>query len=60
MTCGLVSCGMKTLICGMWDLVPGPGSNQGPLHWKLKVLATGPSGKSRLTFLLVANAVGNC
>ena len=30
--------------CGI--LFPDPGSNPGPLHWDLKVLATGPLGKS--------------
>ena len=28
---------------GMWDLLP-PGIN--PLHWELRVLTTGPPGKS--------------
>ena len=32
--------------CSMWDLVPWPGSNPGPLHWELGVLATEPPGKS--------------
>ena len=30
----------------MWDLVPWPGIEPGPLQWKLRVLATGPAGKS--------------
>ena len=32
--------------CSMWDLVPWPGLNPGPLHWKHGVTATGPPGKS--------------
>ena len=34
------------LSCGIWDLVPWPGSNPGPLHWEHRVLTTGPPGKS--------------
>ena len=49
------------LRCGMWDLsvsagkllvaacgiyFPDQGWNPGPLHWKCRVLATGPPGKS--------------
>ena len=33
----------------MWDLssqIPGPGISPAPLHWKCRVLTTGPSGKS--------------
>ena len=37
----------KLLSCSMWDLVPDQGSNLGPLHWELGVLATGPPGKSQ-------------
>ena len=33
------------LSCSMWDLVPLPGIEPGPLHWELRVLTTGPSGK---------------
>ena len=35
-------CRMRTLNCGMWDLVSSQGSNLGPLHWERRVLATGP------------------
>ena len=39
------------LICNMQDLVPDQGLNPGPLHWELRVSATGPPGKSlKLTF----------
>ena len=31
--------------CGIWDLVPWPGIEPRPLHWELRVLATGPPGK---------------
>ena len=42
---GIFSCGMWTIRCSMWDLVPWPGIEQGnPLHWERGVLA-GPPGK---------------
>ena len=28
--CGIFSCGMRTLTCSMWDLVPWPGIEPGP------------------------------
>ena len=28
--CGIFSCGMKTLSCGIWDLVSRPGIEPGP------------------------------
>ena len=28
------SCNMRTLSCGMWNLVPWPGVKPGPLPWK--------------------------
>ena len=31
--------------CGIWDSVPCPGIS--PLHWKLRVLATGPLRKTQ-------------
>ena len=31
----------------MWDLVPQPGIKWGSLHWELRVLVTGPPGKSQ-------------
>ena len=30
----------------MWDLVPQPGIEPGPLHWERGVLAPGPAEKS--------------
>ena len=39
------SCGMRTLGCGMWDLVPDQGLNPDPLPWEYRVLATGPPGE---------------
>ena len=56
-----LSCGMRDLCFGMWDLLvvarkllvavcgikfPDQESNLGPLHWEQEVLATGPPGKS--------------
>ena len=46
--CGVFSCDMHTLSCGMWGLVPWPGIKLGPLHWELGVLAAGPPGKCLL------------
>ena len=57
----VVAHGIFNLHCGMWDLsvsagkllvaacgiyFPDQGWNPGPLHWKCRVLATGPPGKS--------------
>ena len=54
--CGIFSCGMRTLSSSMWDLVPWPGIEPGPLHWKHGVLATGPPGKSLfVVFTMVSN-----
>ena len=40
----------------MWDLVPWPGIEPGPLHWQHGVLATGPPGKSLfVVFTMVSN-----
>lgn len=39
---GTFSCDMQTPSCGMWDPVPQPGSNPGPLHWECRALAIGP------------------
>lgn len=38
---------MLGLSCGIWDLVPDQGSNPGFLHGELRVLTTGPLGKSQ-------------
>ena len=38
--------------CGIWDLVPWPGVEPRPLHWELRVLATGPPGKFPDGFVL--------
>ena len=51
--CGFFSCSMQiAAACGI--LFPDHGLNHGPLHWKHRVLATGPSGMflSKL-FLLI-------
>lgn len=45
--------------CGLWDLVPRQGWNQELLHWELRVLATGPSGKSLRQRLCVAGSTGD-
>ena len=46
--CVIFSCDTWTLSCSMWDLVPLPGIEPRPLHWKHGVLATRPPGKSLL------------
>lgn len=38
--------GSQGLNGSMWDLVPNPGIELGPLPWEHRVLAIGPSGKS--------------
>ena len=46
MACGIFS-------CGMWDLVPWPGSNLGPsLHWEPRVLAPDHQGSPQVLLLL--------
>ena len=39
-----LSCGMRTLCSGIWDLIPWPGME--PRHPALGVLATRPPGNS--------------
>ena len=56
--CRIFSCGMWILSCCMLDLVPEQGLNFGSLHWKHRVLATGPPEKSLLYFFDVT--VVNC
>ena len=46
---GVLVVAWRIFSCGMWDLAPLPGVEPGPLHWKCRVLATGPSGKSLFT-----------
>ena len=36
---------VPSLSCSMWDLVPWPGSEPGPLHWELGVLAVDHQGR---------------
>ena len=45
--CRIFCCGMLTLSCGKWDLVPWQGIKPGPLHSECRVLITGPLGKSQ-------------
>ena len=49
LSCGTLAflveaCKLLVAACGIYFL--DQGSNLGPLHWELGVLATGPSGKS--------------
>ena len=49
LSCGmkdLFSWGMEMFSCSMQDLVPQPGMEPRPPHWKLRISITGPSGKS--------------
>ena len=60
MVCGIFSCSIRTLSCGLWDLAPWPGMEprapvlgaQSLSHWTTKevlegrFLTTGPLGKS--------------
>ena len=41
----LFSWGMETFSCSMLNLVPWPGMEPRPSHWKLRILITGPSRK---------------
>ena len=42
---GYFSCSLWSLSCSMWDLVPWPGIDPGPQHWKQGISATGPPWK---------------
>ena len=39
------------LSCSIWDLVPRPGIESGPLHWERGILATGPPRKSSKLYI---------
>ena len=56
---GSLIAGMQTLTCDMWDLSHDQGSHPGPLHWELRVLATGPPGKPSCD-LLWRSALERC
>ena len=46
----VAACGL--LVAAMWDLVPCPGMEPGPLSWEGRVLATGPPEKSPQVVIL--------
>ena len=46
----------RIFTCGMWDPVPQTGIQL--LHWELRVLATGPPGKSKKYLLNEQKLVG--
>ena len=54
---------IRTLSCGVRDLVPWPSIEPRPLHWEHGALATGPPGKSLSSvlklFFLVATTVNS-
>ena len=41
----------RILACSIWDLVPWPGWTLGPWHWGHGVLATGPPGSLKCSYL---------
>ena len=43
---------MPTVSWAMWDLIPPPSTGPGPLQWVPGVLATGPSGKSHVPYVI--------
>ena len=43
-------CELWVAACGIW--FPDQGSNPGPLHWERVFLATGPPGKSQITYFI--------
>ena len=47
------------LSCGMWELAPWPGIKHRPPDWELRVLASGPPGKSLNTTLLKTKTNAN-
>ena len=48
-----LTCGVWTLRCGTWDLIPRPRPNPGPPQWKCWASGTGLPGRSPL-FLFFA------
>ena len=57
--CRIFCCGMLTLSCGKWDLVPWQGIKPGPLHSECRVLTTGPLGKSQRVRILKSKQSSN-
>ena len=49
--CWVLVVALRIFCCGMYDLIPWPGIEPWPLHWELRVLATGPLGKSQILFI---------
>ena len=53
LSCGMwdLCCHVRDLFsCGMRALVPGQGSNTGPLQWECGVPTAGPPGKFQIYF----------
>ena len=51
--CGIFfSCGMQSLSCSLWGLVPWSGSNPASLHWEPRVPVIGPPEKFLFSYIL--------
>ena len=57
--CGIFSYGMQTIDCGLWVLVPWPGTKPQPLHWEHRVFASGPPGKCLLVLVILVKMHSN-
>ena len=51
--CGIFSCNRQTPSYSVWDPDPWTGIEPWPLHWERVVLATGPTGKSQFSLVLI-------
>ena len=51
--CGIFSCNRQTPSYSVWDLDPWTGIEPWPLNWERVVLATGPTGKSQFSLVLI-------
>ena len=53
LACRIFSCGMGTLSCIIWDLVPWPGWEPQALLWECRILATEPPGNSLTSYYII-------
>ena len=49
--CWVLAVACRVFSCSIWDLVPCPGIERGPLCWELRVLASGPAGNAATSYL---------
>ena len=57
MACGLLSCDMRTLSCGLWDLVPRPGIEPRPPALGARSLTHWTTREVLIIVVIVANII---